>query len=175
MNDPAFIRIKNWQRFQHYKKRNPPWIKLHSKLLSSRDWIYSTQDERVLMVVCMLLAAQSEYKDGRFDADEQFIQAVGNLPTPPCLKPLIERGFLEYASKSLAGRYTEQSRDRAETEKYRAQNPRALPHPALIGHNQTQKQKRLEREEETRREVNVGAGPSDFLAELRRVANSKTV
>ena len=29
----ARLHIKNWGEFQHYKKRNPPWIKLHKKLL----------------------------------------------------------------------------------------------------------------------------------------------
>jgi len=27
------LRVKNWGKFQHYKDRNPPWIKLHRGLL----------------------------------------------------------------------------------------------------------------------------------------------
>jgi hypothetical protein len=28
-----WLTIKNWSEFQHYKDRNPPWIKLHRALL----------------------------------------------------------------------------------------------------------------------------------------------
>jgi hypothetical protein len=28
-----YLRVKNWSEFQHYKDRNPPWIKLHRTLL----------------------------------------------------------------------------------------------------------------------------------------------
>jgi hypothetical protein len=28
-----FLQVKNWRSFQHYGKRNPPWIKLHRALL----------------------------------------------------------------------------------------------------------------------------------------------
>ena len=94
-----FLRIKNWKSFQHYRYRQPKWIKLHSKLLSSADWVMASQDERVLMIACMLVASQSEYRDGKFDADPSFLQRVAYLPTPPSFKSLISRGFLEYASR----------------------------------------------------------------------------
>ncbi len=32
------IRIKNWQRFQHYQDRNPPWIKLYHSIIDDVDW-----------------------------------------------------------------------------------------------------------------------------------------
>ena len=31
-------RIRNWQEFQHYKFRDPPWIKLHRRLLNNPEW-----------------------------------------------------------------------------------------------------------------------------------------
>ena len=27
------LRVRNWERYQHYKERNPPWIKLYVELL----------------------------------------------------------------------------------------------------------------------------------------------
>ncbi len=41
MANQKFIRVVNLERFQHYKDRNPPWIKLHRELLSSRTWVTS--------------------------------------------------------------------------------------------------------------------------------------
>ena len=29
---------KNWSDFQHYKERNPPWIRLHRSLLDNFEW-----------------------------------------------------------------------------------------------------------------------------------------
>ena len=30
--------VKNWDEFQHYKDRNPPWIKLHNHLLDDYEF-----------------------------------------------------------------------------------------------------------------------------------------
>ena len=32
------LRIKNWDSYQHYKHRTPPWIKLHRSLLDDMDY-----------------------------------------------------------------------------------------------------------------------------------------
>jgi len=34
----ARVRIKNWQKFQHFKNRRPPWIKLYRDLLDDVEW-----------------------------------------------------------------------------------------------------------------------------------------
>lgn len=31
-------RVKNWNRFQHFKDRRPPWIKLYREILEDPDW-----------------------------------------------------------------------------------------------------------------------------------------
>jgi hypothetical protein len=30
--------VKNWNRFQHFKDRRPPWIKLYREILEDPDW-----------------------------------------------------------------------------------------------------------------------------------------
>jgi len=32
------LRIKNWSKFQHFKDRKPPWIKLYRDILDDLDW-----------------------------------------------------------------------------------------------------------------------------------------
>ncbi len=32
------IRVKNWERFQHFSNRRPPWIKLYRELLDDPEW-----------------------------------------------------------------------------------------------------------------------------------------
>lgn len=91
-------RVKNWREFQHYKDRNPPWIKLHFSVLSSQDWVTLDDASRVLAIACMLIASRS---DGEIDGSEgglAYIKRVAYLNKVPNLKPLIDCGFLECAS-----------------------------------------------------------------------------
>lgn len=94
--------IKNWKKYQHYKDRNPPWIKLHWELLTSMDWVTLNDASRVLAVACMLVASRNE---GRIRGDEaglKYLERVAHLNAKPNLKPLIDCGFLECASGVLA-------------------------------------------------------------------------
>lgn len=110
--------IRNWREFQHYKDRNPPWIKLHYALLSSQDWVMLNDASRVLAVACMLLASRS---DGQIDGSEAglaYLQRVAYLNKKPELKPLIDCGFLECASNLLSNARPEtEVQDLTETEK----------------------------------------------------------
>lgn len=54
--------IIGWQRFQHYKDRDPPWIKLYRDLLTSESWVLGTDHSRLLQVASILLAPRYENK-----------------------------------------------------------------------------------------------------------------
>lgn len=113
-------RVKNWRQFQHYRDRNPPWIKLHFAMLASEDWVSLDDTSRVLAIACMLIASRNE---GVVPDNPAYIKRVAYLNKTPNFKPLIECGFLEDASESkqmLADARPEerqrQRRDREETE-----------------------------------------------------------
>ena len=93
-------KIKNWDNYQHYKTRCPPWIKLHFTLLSSEDWVCLDDSSRVLAIVCMLLASRDEKKDGSFNSDPKYIRRVAYLNDDPNFKPLLACGFLVQADAS---------------------------------------------------------------------------
>ena len=38
MSDDGWIVVRNWDKFQHYKKRNPTWIKLYTSIGSDDDF-----------------------------------------------------------------------------------------------------------------------------------------
>lgn len=57
-------KIKNWKKYQHYKDRNPPWIKLHRTLLTDRLFMKLDPSASKLLVVCWLLAAEDSKNDG---------------------------------------------------------------------------------------------------------------
>ena len=50
------MRIRNWKKFQHYKYRGPPWIKLHRGLLNDRFW-HALDDECARALVNLWLIA----------------------------------------------------------------------------------------------------------------------
>jgi hypothetical protein len=70
------MRIRNWERFQHYKNRNPPWIKLHILVLDDFDWIKWNNDTKVLAVAVMLLAARTE---NEVPWDKDYLSAVTHV------------------------------------------------------------------------------------------------
>jgi hypothetical protein len=63
----ASITIKGWGDFQHYKQRNPPWIKLHKKLLDNYDFHRLPVASRALAPMLWLLASETE--EGAIEAD----------------------------------------------------------------------------------------------------------
>lgn len=87
-----FLRIKEWDKFQHYKDRNPPWIKLHRELLTSRTWVELDDAGRVLAIACMVLAAETGNK---IPLDGSFIQRRAYLKSKPDVQCLISLGFAE--------------------------------------------------------------------------------
>ena len=90
-----YLRVRNWERYQHYRDRNPPWIKLYRDLLTSRDWVAMNDASRVLVITSMLLASSTDCGDGIFPADPEFVQRVAFLNAPPDFGPLIKSGFLK--------------------------------------------------------------------------------
>lgn len=91
-----FYYIRNWDQFQHYTSRNPPWIKLHFEILNSQDWLSLSDHARLVAVVCMLIASRHS---GQVPADPLYIKRAGRLNARVDFKPLIECGFL---SETLA-------------------------------------------------------------------------
>lgn len=92
------FKVRNWERFQHYKNRNPPWIKLHYEILTSKDWVTLSDASRVLAVACMLLASRN---NGIVPNDPEYIKRVAYLNTLPDFTELIDCKFLVDASKCL--------------------------------------------------------------------------
>ncbi|SRR6266446_5073309 len=50
------MKIKNWRRFQHYKHRNPAWVKLYGELLDDPQWFRLSGDASKVLVGCWLIA-----------------------------------------------------------------------------------------------------------------------
>lgn len=111
------LKVRNWEKFQHYKDRKPPWIKLHFSLLTSKDWVMLTDSERVLAIACMLVASHSDLDSGCFEADADYIKRLAYLNNDPDFKPLVQHGFLEIVEADASERKQMLAKATTETEK----------------------------------------------------------
>lgn len=88
------MKPKNWETFQHYKDRCPPWIKLHRDLLNDRDFMMLPTASKALAPMLWLLASES--KDGSFDGSIEELVFRLRMPEQDIktgLKSLIDKGF----------------------------------------------------------------------------------
>lgn len=98
MNDQGYIEVVGWADFQHYKDRDPPWIKLHRKLLDNYGWACLQDASKAHLVGIWLLAARHH---NRLPADPEWIrQRIGANDTVN-LQALMDAGFIS-ASTPLA-------------------------------------------------------------------------
>jgi hypothetical protein len=56
------MRIKNWSKFQHFKDRRPPWIKLYRDILDDIDWHELDPLASKVLVMCWLIASENDGK-----------------------------------------------------------------------------------------------------------------
>jgi len=98
-----YLRVRNWERFQHYRDRMPPWIKFHNSVLEDEAIATLPDTAKAHLVGIWLLASRL---GNRIPNSPAFVGARINATEAVNLKLLTERGFLEreqVASEPLAG------------------------------------------------------------------------
>ena len=58
------MKIKNWAKFQHFKDRRPPWVKLYRDILDDPDWHELDAEAAKVLVSLWLLASEDETQEG---------------------------------------------------------------------------------------------------------------
>jgi hypothetical protein len=54
------MQIKHWKKFQHFKDRKPPWIKLYRDVLDDLEWYELEPLASKVLVMCWLIASEDE-------------------------------------------------------------------------------------------------------------------
>lgn len=62
------IAIKNWTKFQHFKDRRPPWVKLYRDILDDLEWHELDPEAAKVLVMLWLIASEN---DGRLPENKQ--------------------------------------------------------------------------------------------------------
>jgi hypothetical protein len=101
-NGRTYFGVKNLEKFQHYKDRNPPWIKLYNELLDDYEFACLQDASKLHLILIWLLASRS---DNRIPFNEKWVAAKINASEPVDLDALVSSGFLfvyDSASNVLA-------------------------------------------------------------------------
>lgn len=58
------MKIKNWSKFQHFKDRRPPWVKLYRDLLDDMEWHELDPLSSKVLITLWLLASEDDTQQG---------------------------------------------------------------------------------------------------------------
>lgn len=116
-------KIKSWSKFQHFKDRKPPWIKLYRDILDDREWHKLNAESAKLLVSLWLIG--SEHSGELPDVEElSFRLRLPKNHIEKCLKDLghwlISERYqddIKMEQKILVADIKTPPRDREETEK----------------------------------------------------------
>lgn len=120
-NLPTTLRIRNWTRWQSYRadRGQPPWIKVHRRLMRDPAWVELDDAQRGQLVAIWLLAAD---RDGNIPSDPALIAKICCMSNPPDLLLLMNQGFIEF-DVTMASRWRQHDRPEAEAEAEADQKP----------------------------------------------------
>jgi hypothetical protein len=143
----GWIVVPGWDRFQHYKSRNPVWIKLYTELLSDPDFLKLTYRQRGILTGIWTLFSQTRGQLGSSPARLGFMLGDSSVRARD-LESLIDAGWIEVsASRPLAIGYQlaspeeeksknpptpHASRKNGTSPRQRNTNPRAEPAPSFV-------------------------------------------
>jgi len=115
------VRIKNFSKFQHFKDRSPPWVKLYRDILDDPDWHELEGESAKILVALWLIASEDPEKAGSLpDARKLcFRLRVQESVLNKALSRLshwLERDDIELISDRYQLDAPEERRDRGETD-----------------------------------------------------------
>jgi len=87
-----YIRVKNWDKFQQYKDRNPKWIKVYRDLLDDYEFEKLSDTTQGHLIKIWLLAAKL---DNKIVNDPQWIKKKISAKQNIDLEQLLTAGFIE--------------------------------------------------------------------------------
>lgn len=102
----TYLGVKNLDKYQHYKDRDPKWIKLYYSILDDEAFIFLDEIDRCRYMTCLVLASRTNNK---IPSDPLYLKKVMRLDKSPDLSRLLSCGLLytyEESSSRLDKDYT---------------------------------------------------------------------
>ncbi|GEM_PF-3143042 len=57
-------RVRDWNKYKHFKDRNAPWVKLNKDLLNNKDWFELPDETTKVLVMLWLVASEDPEREG---------------------------------------------------------------------------------------------------------------
>ena len=101
-----YIHIVNWEKTQHYKHRNPPWIRLYTEITEEFDKdgnekkFHSMPDDAKLTFLMLLCLSSKFVNNIPYKSDNWLKDRLGIISIN--LQPLVINGYIEIASKDAS-------------------------------------------------------------------------
>lgn len=92
-----YIRIRNWDKFQHYKKRNAPWLKLATSILDDYEFACLPDISKLHLLLLLPIASRTH---NRIPLNPDWLQKKMSVTDVPDLEPLFSIRFIELADAS---------------------------------------------------------------------------
>lgn len=91
------MRVRNWSKFQHYKNRKPPWLRLYSDLLSDIGYHGLSPMAAKYLPLIWIVASEDESFTGLLPASNTlaFRLRLSSDVFAPLLAELLAAGFVE--------------------------------------------------------------------------------
>ena len=86
-----YLQVVNWEKYQHYKHRDPLWVKLYHRLLDDYDYTQLSIQDRCLLLQMYMLAAKFS---NMVPKDVQWIKNKLSWTGKMNFTTLIDKGFL---------------------------------------------------------------------------------
>jgi len=87
-----FFRVKNWEIYQHYKDRSPPWIKLYNSILEDYEFSCLHDASKLHLILIWALASRNKNK---LPMDSGWIKQKIGVTENVDLEALLQLGFIE--------------------------------------------------------------------------------
>lgn len=87
-----FLRVVNLEKYQHYKERRPPWVKLHRTVFS--DYAFSRLQDASKSHLMLIWLLASEYEN-KLPHDAEWLGRKIDANAPVNIDELVSAGFLE--------------------------------------------------------------------------------
>lgn len=91
------LRVSNWSGTQHYRKRNPPWVKLSRELLNDLRYMTLSDQAGAMYPKLCLLASETKSSEGLIPnlANLEFRLRLDQATIRKVLDELVAAGLLE--------------------------------------------------------------------------------
>lgn len=117
-----FISIKNFEKFQNYKNRNPPWIRLYYAILDDPAFLQLEEVHQCRLFKLFMIASK---QNNRILDDPYYLARLMRIDGPVDITPLIRSGFVLAECKRRAGTMLHKNAPEPEADNSEADNSEA--------------------------------------------------